>query len=340
MDELKICIIGAGHMGRHHVNGWRKVANAHIVAIADPDDGLAQTLAEQVGARPYTTYQDAITHPGVNVVSICTPTFLHPQITLFAVEQGKHVLCEKPIALTLEDAQQMLSAAQNANVHFWIGLMRRYSEMTPILQQWFSDRHLGRPVVAQTTNIMPLRPKRAMHDATANGGPLIDMIIHFVDIWSLLFQSEPVSVMAQGEILAANRAEIGHIQQKAIDTAAIIIRFASGDMGNIFVSWGMPPEGQIKLHEERCLGPNGQLIMRYRLDFQTAVWQQPDGSETILAESAQSMYEREIEAFAEEIRQGERRYDTAVAAINGLKLSLAALESIKTGQVVQLKRSG
>lgn len=336
MTKLNICIIGAGHMGRIHAKYWATVPDANIVAIVDPDQELATALAVQVGGAVFADVETAVSHPDVTVVSICTPTFLHPTFAIFAAQQGKHVLCEKPIALTHKEADAMKTAAQQAGTHLTIGLMRRYSPLMPVLRDWIGENHLGRPLLAQTVNIMPLRPKRAMHDAHANGGPLIDMLVHFVDTWSILFQSEPVSVTAQGMILAQDRPEIEHIAEKAVDTAVLIIRFGSGDVGNVFLSWGMPPDAGIKTHTEHYLGANGMLTARFSMDEQSASWRDQNGNDALIFETTDSMYQQEIIQFAHELRSGKPNYATVDAAIRALNVSLAALESIKTNQTVFL----
>lgn len=336
MSKFGVTIIGAGHMGRIHADGWRLVEDARIVSVVDMNAALAHEMAAQHGARVVADVAEAIADPAVNVVSICTPTFLHPQLALLAAQHGKHVLCEKPIALRLADARAMLDAARAANVQFSVGLMRRHTAILPTLRTWMRAGNLGSPRMAHTVNVMPLRPKRAMHDANANGGPLIDMIVHFVDVWSMLFDAAPVALQAQGMTLAAGRPEIEHIAEKAVDTAAVLVRFSSGDVGNIFVSWGCPPDAKVFQHQETILGPCGRLDLRFAAEEQFADFHAADGSTTRIAESTESMYRREVADFAAAIRNEAFDYDSAEAAITALKVSLGALQSIRTGQMVDI----
>lgn len=326
-------------MGQVHARLWEALPNARVVSLMDVDEtAVSAQLPHHPYALGYTNYRAAIDRPEVAVVSICIPTNLHPEVTLFAARHGKHVLCEKPIALTLDDADAMINTTRQAGVKFGIGLMRRYSPITEELRQWLREGHLGRPIMAFASNVMELRPKRAMHNAQANGGPIIDMAVHAVDTWTTLFGSCPVSVMAQGLTLANDRPEIAHFAQKAVDTATLIVRFASGDIGTFMVSWGVPP-GSTPPQQlaDQFYGPKGVLEVKYRQLDQEVKWlgENGDGWKTLFASNA-NMYQREIEAFANCIVEDLPVLTTGENGRLALQLSLAALKSIQTGQTVTL----
>ena len=98
------------------MESWQTVPQVRAVAVMDVDAARAEALATEAGCAWHTDYRVAIDQPAVQIVSVCTPTHLHPEITIFAAEQGKHILCEKPIALTLPAADRMIDAARRNGV--------------------------------------------------------------------------------------------------------------------------------------------------------------------------------------------------------------------------------
>ena len=101
---VNVCIIGCGFMGKQHAQAWKDRGDCDVVAVCDPFEEWRLELAEEMSAVPYEHWEEAIEHEGLDVVSVCTPTFLHKEITCFAASLGRHVLCEKPLAKTLEEA--------------------------------------------------------------------------------------------------------------------------------------------------------------------------------------------------------------------------------------------
>ena len=113
-------------MGRNHVRAWSGVEGTRVVAVADVDQARASALASEYGVENvYSDYRPALERPDVQMVSVCVPAYYHPEVTIFAAERGKHVLCEKPIALTTERAQAMIEAARRNDVRLGIGFQLR-----------------------------------------------------------------------------------------------------------------------------------------------------------------------------------------------------------------------
>ena len=168
-EKLGICIIGCGFMGQTHAKGWQAVPEARVVAVVDRITERAQALGRQFDCETYTEYAEAIAQPDVDVVSVCIPTYQHADITIAAAELGRHVLCEKPIALTLDQADRMIAAAQKNQVKLGLGFMRRHTPVITDLRARLQASELGRPVLYHASDVRELRPKREMHDANANG---------------------------------------------------------------------------------------------------------------------------------------------------------------------------
>jgi predicted dehydrogenase/sugar phosphate isomerase/epimerase len=333
---LGVCVVGCGFMGTIHAERWRNLPRARVLAVADIHAERAQTLAARVGATPYTDYAEALRHPGVEVVSVCVPTCLHAEVSLAAINLGQHVLCEKPVALRLEDAERMRAAAQQRGVKLGVGFMRRHSPVVHDLRAWLATGYFGRPVLYQAADIRELRPKRLMHDADGNGGPVIDMAVHLFDLWANIFDSAPVAISAQGLTLAARRSEIAHIPNKAIDTATIAVTYASGDVGTFTVSWGLPPAVNPEAWPDRVYGPGGLLEAEYHMAAQKLRWLKEGGEWETVSETDEDMYQREIAAFARAVLDDAPFEGTVEHGLAALRLSLAALESIRTGRTILL----
>jgi predicted dehydrogenase len=133
-DTLKIGVIGAGNMGGTHARCWNRLPGARVMAIADPQTGKAKALAAHLieartngGPAPAVLggADELIAHADVDVVSVCVPTHLHRPVVEAALRAGKHVLCEKPMALTLADCDVMLKAAKQSGTVFTVGQVVR-----------------------------------------------------------------------------------------------------------------------------------------------------------------------------------------------------------------------
>ncbi len=334
---LGVCIIGAGAMGNLHAQRWNRVPHAEVVAVADIQAERARMLAHEMElSHSFTDYRHAIDQPAVDVVSICVPTYLHAEIATFAAEHGKHVLCEKPIALTLADTDAMIEAARRNNVLLGIGFMRRFSPVQADLRAWLAAGEIGRPVMYHAVDFREVRPKREMHDAHANGGPILDMGVHLFDGWANAFDSHPVQVFAQAHTLARGRPELAHIKELAYDTAVIVVRYASGDTGTFVVSWGLPPGVNPPPVPDQIFGPKGMADIQYHAGFQE-LRALKEGNEWYTVSTAEcDLYQSEVQTFADCVRAGSDQLLPATGHDGraALQVALAALESIETGQVV------
>ncbi|MGC8779545.1 MAG: Gfo/Idh/MocA family protein [Anaerolineae bacterium] len=334
---LRVCVVGCGMMGTIHAQRWNALPEARVVAVADIRPDRAERLAAACGLdRWYTDYREAVGRDDVNVVSVCVPTYLHSEVTVFAAEHGKHVLAEKPMALTLEGADAMMEAAARHGVKLGIGFMRPYSPVVERVRAWLAEGHLGRPLAYHALDARELRPKREMHDAEANGGPVIDMGVHLFDGWARLFDAEPVEVFAAGHKLAAGRPEIAHIREVAVDTATVVVRYASGDTGTFVCSWGLPPGVVPPGGPDVLFGPRGALYLTYGTAHQEARWLREGGEWETIAVSDEDMYRREIAGFAQCILEDRPPVAGGAAGHAALRVALAALASIQTGRPVRL----
>jgi predicted dehydrogenase len=332
---LRVAVIGAGDMGVRHLRGWQN-AGTEIVAVVDDVPSRLEALGAtlQPSTRFYNDYKTAISEARPNVVSVCIPTAFHAPVSLYAIEHGAHVLCEKPIALTLEDADAMIEAAKRQGVLLTVGFMLRYSSGIAKLKDWVSSGAIGKPILATSENFMEVRPKVLMHAKNVNGGPILDYWCHQFDLWSFLFDSEPVSVSGYGTIFAQGKPEVANLGELAIDTAGVTIKYKSGDIAQFSTTWGLPRTLKGRdISGDKLIGPKGMIIgdIRKQMTLVNGAGQTEEVNNTGV-----DWWQLEIAALAENIRNGGAPLVDARNGREALRLSLAALKAIETGQTITL----
>ena len=320
-QALGVVVVGAGDMGARHARWWAE-AGARVVAVVDPDRARAERVAAGFGALALDDLGTALERADVGAASICTPTFLHARYTVAALKAGKHVLCEKPAALRLSEGEAMRRAAEESGKMLRIGFMRRFDPASHQILAF--GRRIGGPVLAQATLAAGIRPKLLMHDAAANGGPIIDMCCHIFDQWEAFYGERPAGVRAYGTTFGEGKPELAHIRHKAVDSAHITLRYPGGGVGQIQVSWGLP-SGIAATERHTYMGPEGLIIAAWpeRVELLTSEgtlrWEPP----------ASDPWREEIRAFHRELHGLEHRpLATIDDGVRALRTSLAVLTSI------------
>ncbi|MDH7480550.1 MAG: Gfo/Idh/MocA family oxidoreductase [Armatimonadota bacterium] len=329
--EIKVCIVGCGQMGNQHAAGWVSRGDVRVVSVCDPIEERRNSLAQKTGAVAYENYQDAILHEGVNIVSICTPVCFHSEIACFAAKFGRHILCEKPLALTLEQADEMIRIAKKNNVFLSTSFQYRGLAKNIRYKEIFQQGAFGGPIFARFEDIREVRPKIAMHRCSMNGGPIIDMAGHFFDLMRWITREEPVSVFARGHIFGKGKERLLGIDDLAIDTADIIVEMSGGHVLNVLVNWGMP-EGFTSLGSELLVGPN--LAVR-PLGSKLEIISGSEKNTCDLPPNPPGSTVR-INDMVDAVREGREPEVTGKDGRIALAVSIAALRSIETGEVVRL----
>ena len=328
--SYRVAVIGCGAMGGAHANLWAQRPDAAIAAVYDPDADRARAMADAHGAVACPSHREAIDTEGVNVVSVCTPVAFHPEVSIHALERGKHVLCEKPIALTLEDADRMIAAAKAGGAQLAVSYQYRGNGRFQAYRRWVREGRFGGPVFLRFVDIREVRPKLDMHRKSRNGGPLVDMAGHFFDLARYITGAEAEEVVAHGHVFGSGKERLAGIDDLAIDAAEVLVRFAGGHVCSVNVNWGMP-EGFPGMTAERIVGP--------------AMAATPEGNECVLS------FGDHREVYPPSGNQSPAvRIEDLVQAIEGrgtlevdgsegrraLAICLGALESIATGHPVAL----
>jgi predicted dehydrogenase len=161
MDRVGFGVIGAGLFGENHALVYSRLPGVELVAVCDQNEARAREVAERYGARTYyTDYVQLLAEPDISAVSIATPDFAHSEIALAAAQAGKHILCEKPLATTVEEAQSIVDAAARAGVKLMVDFHNRVNPPFVAARDSVRDGAIGTPSYAyarlSNTTFVPL----------------------------------------------------------------------------------------------------------------------------------------------------------------------------------------
>lgn len=335
MNAIGFGIIGCGRISESHFHALTRLRDARIVCVADINAENAQRQAEKHGAERWVTgYHELLAMPEVQAVVVCLPTFLHAEVVCAAAAAGKHVLCEKPIAMTLEDADRVIAACKSAGTLLQIGFVRHFSTEWLKLREIIQSGRLGRPVIWRQTIGIRVPPLRWFVDAEKGGGPFLDGCIHDYDFGRFIF-GEPE--MALGSLSRLSE------HSTALDTGTAIVRFRSGDEIVRNWSWGLPDPDCHTTPSQDVIGPLGALRFPDNRDANPRVshfsFINGDAQEeTIPFErtSGQDWFDRQMEHFIDCIHEGRQPNATGEHGRKALEIALAVLQAGASRQSVML----
>ncbi len=198
--QVGVGIIGAGKMGRIHAFNLAKgIPNARLVAVADVVEDSARKLAAEFGvANVFTDYLRLVENREVQAVVISTPTLQKPQIVKFATEVGKHIFCEKPIATTFHDAEQVVKSAQKSPAKFQVGYQRRFDPLHVKVKETIESGEVGSLVLVRSNTRDPLPNQAQWPDLKNSGGIFLDTCTPDYDVVRWFCGSEVNRVEAEG----------------------------------------------------------------------------------------------------------------------------------------------
>lgn len=204
---VNMAIVGAGFMGSMHAECYHHIPNGTLVAIADIDAKRATELGKRYGVHAFSRFEDIIGNRQVDAVDICLPTFLHKEYVVAAAKAGKHIVCEKPIALGLSEAENMIQAAETADVKFMVAQVIRFWPEYIKLKEIYDTDELGKMRSISLTRLSPLPTwswDSWLLDEKKSGSALMDLHLHDTD-YILNLLGRPSSLFSR-----ASTSDIGH----------------------------------------------------------------------------------------------------------------------------------
>lgn len=325
---MKVAVIGCGSMGTVHAHNYAKLPQVELVGVCDINEKSATALAERTGTRPFFTLESMIAEVNPDVISVCLPTPMHKSIVLQIAEYKKHIVCEKPLAPSLADAQEMIDACEKNGVRLFVGHVVRFFPDYVDLNNKFKAGVVGDVGVVHTKR-SGSHPGRARdwykHSA---GGVILDLVIHDIDFVRGLL-GEVSSVFAMNRVT------------DEMDYALLTLKFENGAIANLEGFWGYP--GPFYTTAE-VAGKKGILRADSRrtgsLQIQKSSTSQSGPAVVAIPRSASvnDPYYYELKHYIECIISGEQPIVTAHDAYKAVEIALAAAESIRTGMPVNIKQ--
>lgn len=327
---MRVGIVGAGNMGRVHTTAWQTTP-AQVVGYLDVRPERAERYAATYGGRAYASLEALLAD--VDVISCTAPTDAHYEIVMAAARAGKHVVCEKPLARTLEQGRAMVAACRAAGVKLLVGHVVRFFPEYERARKAVEDGLVGRPAVlrfARCVSQPRLKEDNWFLDYNRSGGPILDLMIHDFDI-ARWIAGDVIRVYARS--LNTLRPEAG------VDHALAILTHVGGAITHVEGSWAYPPTFYIAFE---IAGSKGLLtfdsaaatpihFLRHQQVGQE-IPEVPLPANPLL----ESQYVTEIKAFYRAIAEDAPVRISATDGLSALQIALAALESAQSGRAVEI----
>ena len=349
---LKVGVIGVGSISELHIKPYLENDQAELVALCDLNEERLAEKGELYGVNSlYTDYQELLKNEEIDAVSICTWNNSHAEIAVAALEAGKHVLVEKPLSMTVEEALQVEAAVEKTGNILQVGFVRRHSTNAKLLKAFIENDELGEIYYAKTSWLRRLgNPGGWFSDRSkSGGGPLIDLGVHMIDIcWYLMGKPRPVSVSGNTYNRLGNRSHIENLSfykaadydptlNNVEDLTNALIRFENGASILVDVSFTIQAK-QDELYV-KLFGEKGGAEFEPELALVT------EKHNTILNVTPQvdnlgfdfnKAFQNEINHFVSCCLNGTENIAPVSDGVQVMKMLNAIYESAKTGKEVYL----
>ena len=340
--KVNVAVVGLGFMGVTHIKTYQQMKAAKIVAVCDavrlPVNGILPGVEGNItgsGAldlgrdvKVYRELADVLADPEVDLVDLCVPTVVHPEQAIAALKAGKHVLCEKPLALNSAQARKIVQAAQSAKGFFMPAMCMRFWPGWSCLKEVVAKKPYGKIQAARFRRMssMPTWSKATYSSGKLSGGALLDLHIHDTDFVQFLF-GQPQSVFSAG--VQGSKDSIDHVVTQYNYPGGPAVYAEGGWLlfGNFNMSYTV-------------------LCERATLDFDLSrgadalIVTEQGKARRVIKSAGGDGYGGEISYMLEAIRSG--KAPTVVTAQDGLsavEICEAEAKSVKTGKVVPVRRS-
>lgn len=187
---IKVALIGIGGMGGCHFNAYKKIKDAEIIAVADVRTEMTKEKVDDENIHIYHDMQELLKNETPDMVDICTPSYMHAELSIQALEKGIHVLCEKPMSLSTNDTKRMIEAAEKSGKFFMTAHVVRFMSAYKYLKSVVDSKELGEPVHIDMKRLSVIPDwswKDWMRDISKSGGSPIDLSIHDFDFVQYVF---------------------------------------------------------------------------------------------------------------------------------------------------------
>jgi UDP-N-acetylglucosamine 3-dehydrogenase len=327
MLKTKVAVIGVGNMGKNHARVYSKLHDVELVAVCDKNKESAKTIAEAYQTDFYSSCKEMFEREKeIDAVSIAVPTMSHQEVALCAIEYGKHILLEKPIAASLDAARKIVESAENAEVKLMVGHVERFNPAVVKAKQLINDGKLGQIVSVSSKRVGPYAPR------LSDIGVCLDLAIHDIDVMRFITNQEVCEVYAR---IGPNRCE----QE---DNASILLTLENGITGLIDTNWLTPTkirrlditamEGYATLdYISQEIFLYGEVLSKNPADYEELVFAYGRPKMAKIRVEKEEPLKLELEHFIQAITDNKVPETDGESAIKSLTVALAALKSARQG---------
>lgn len=196
---LKVGVIGAGHLGKFHLNNWKEIEGVELIGFSDTDDANAAVVSEKYGLTRYSDTEKLIDE--CDALDIVAPTSFHFSLCEAAIKKGKHVFVEKPLANTMDEARALVKLAKEANIKFQVGHVERFNPAFLSLQEYTL-----KPMFIEVHRLAQFNPRGT--DVSV----ILDLMIHDIDIILSLVKSNVNYISANGVAVMSDTPDIANVR--------------------------------------------------------------------------------------------------------------------------------
>src|ERR1700749_2638504 len=303
---LRVGVIGAGVMGSNHARVLAGLPETTLIGVVDPLPAHRTRATELTGCRSFETLEHLLAE-GVDAVTIAAPTHLHHEVALACIARKIHVLVEKPIASSVEEGQDIVTAARHAGVTLMVGHVERFNPAVAAIKQAISGEDI---LSIAITRVGPFPPRMS------NVGVVIDLAVHDIDLIRWFTESDIVEVQPQLSSAVAEREDIALLQ----------FRTASGVLAHINTNWLTPFKAR-----NVTVATRGKFVMGYLLTRQVTecFGFKPDGSNSMrhLPVGHDEPLRAELIPFLDAVRTGGVAAVTGDEGVASLEIAIRCLET-------------
>lgn len=313
MKRLGTAVIGCGVWGRNHARVYSELPSTRLLSVADLNPAVSKEIGKRYRAKWHTDAESVIKDPEIDLISICTPTVTHYDIALKAIEEGKHILVEKPMTNTIEEAKALIEAAEKNSVILTVGFVERFNPAVQEAIKRVADGEIGEVILAHTRRVS--RSPGRIGDV----GVIKDLAIHDIDIVNHIFKGDPESVYAIA----------GRIAHNYEDYANINIRYKGDRTAFVETNWLTP-------RRKRTLtitGTEGIINVEYTTQ-EISIETHQQVTQPILP--YQEPLYLELKNFVDSVTNDTPPQVTGEDGLKALRICEAALSSAKIGRRVEL----
>lgn len=315
MKQTNVGVIGVGAMGYNHVRIYSELENANLLAISDMVRGTLDKVSKEFNTVGYVDVDNILQLEDIEAVNICVPTVFHHDVVMNAIEAGKNVLVEKPVASKLDEAQEMIDAAKDAGVILATGHVERFNPAVRVAKRLIDEGEIGDVVTANAKRLGPFPPR--IRDV----GVAIDLAIHDIDIFNYLFEGKASSVYAN---MSSNLKNC-----KFEDHAEIITKYDNDVLTILETNWLTP----YKKRQLNITGVDGIISVDYGEQTVT-VFKENDKVEKVKVENKEPLKE-ELRSFVDAVQTKGTPEVSGQDGYEALKIVEAAMKSSKEKKLIE-----